>query len=68
MSIWRDAAGIEVLACDTCGITENGWFIHDADGFTQVDLTAEMLKAGFPQGTELVRRDTCPSCMEKAHG
>jgi hypothetical protein len=66
MSIWRDATGNEVVVCDMCGITENGWFIHDTTGFTQVDLTAEMLKAGFPQGTALECRDICPSCMGKA--
>lgn len=62
MSIWRDQAGNEVTVCDTCGITGAGWFIHDATGFTKVDLTAEMLAAGFPQGTALECTDTCPDC------
>lgn len=67
MSIWRDAAGNEVVVCDMCGITKNGWFIHDTVGF-QIDLTAEMLKAGFPQGTAVVCRDICPDCTRKANG
>lgn len=65
MSIWQDAQGNCVVVCDTCGITETGWFIHDTTGFVQVDLTAEMLAAGFPQGTKLQCRDTCPDCNQK---
>lgn len=64
MSIWKDAEGNEVVVCDNCGITEYG--SHDKSGLTKVDLTAEMLAAGFLQGTALECQDTCPNC-EASH-
>lgn len=61
MTIYKTKSGEEVVVCDDCGRTED--HLHpDMSQLTKVDLTAEMLAAGFPQGTELNVKDQCPAC------
>lgn len=64
MTVYRKPDGDEIVVCDTCGISTEG-DKADVSKLTAVDFTAEMLAAGFPQGTALSVKDTCPDCEAK---
>lgn len=61
MSTYRQPDGTEILVCDTCGKDPDG-ATPDLSKAVKFDLTAEMLAAGFPVGTRVDVRDTCPAC------
>jgi len=62
VSVYRKSDGSETLVCDKCGESEDGTPVDST--MTKIDFTAEMLAAGFPQGTELSVTDTCPKCSK----
>lgn len=64
MSTYRKPNGDEVLVCDTCGCGEDGTR-PDLTGANKFDLNAELAAQGFPFGTTIEVRDTCPACTKK---
>ena len=61
MSVWRNVdTKEEVVVCDNCGITEHG--NYDVSMLVKIDHGKEMVNAGFPEGTDCVVTDYCPSC------
>lgn len=64
MSIWRKPDGEEIVICDGCGLAEDGTR-PDLSHLVKLDLTAEMLAAGFPNGPALEVKDLCPECSAR---
>ncbi len=65
MSIYRKADGAEIVICDGCGIAEDDTR-PDIATLHKVDITAEAVAAGMPQGITIGVIDYCPDC--KARG
>lgn len=61
MAVYRKPDGNELLVCDGCGIAHDGTR-PDLSAMTKVDFSAEMIAAGFPEGTALNVKDHCPAC------
>ncbi len=61
MAVYRKPDGTELLVCDGCGIAHDGTRA-DLSAMTKVDFSAEMIAAGFPEGTALDAKDYCPAC------
>lgn len=61
MSTYRRQDGTELLVCDGCGNDDTGTK-PDLTGAVKFDLTAELIAAGFPQGTSADVKDWCPQC------
>ena len=62
MSVYRNkVTGERETVCDGCGISTLGIKL-DPNEWEKVDLTAEMMRAGFPEGTALDVMDSCPDC------